>query len=229
MQYLECKALPLPFPHLKDEDVHRIGGQAWSQTQAPTPNPIKPCTSTPPKNNNPLTRKAPGPKMNGKYRRTRVPAKRRYKVRLTAQPLPTTPTTSVPVNPIPTPTAAMSNASTKNIHSKIGSHIHPGDGVQLGTGKIQRNSLTSRKVTKNPSASSCNPPQLEATPRAPTFHVRVDTPWPNTMPTSMNLFEARADWPIPPTPAPTVNAERNRSTTLSSSNPSCYGITQTEQ
>ena len=61
------------------------------------------CTSTPPQNNNPLIRKAPGPKMTEKKRRTRVPAKRRYKVRVIGQPLPTTPTTSVPVNPIPTP------------------------------------------------------------------------------------------------------------------------------
>ena len=51
--------------------------------------------------------------MTERKQRTRVPAKRRYKVRVIAQPLPTTPTTSAPVNPIPIPTAAMSNASTQ--------------------------------------------------------------------------------------------------------------------
>ena len=90
MQSLEQKALSIPLPYLKDEDRPRIGGQAWSQTQAPTPNPPKPCTSTPPQNNNPLNRKTPGPKMTEKKRRTRVLAKRRYNVRVMAQPLPTT-------------------------------------------------------------------------------------------------------------------------------------------
>ena len=31
---------PYPHLHLKDEDIPRIGGQAWSQTQAPTPKPV---------------------------------------------------------------------------------------------------------------------------------------------------------------------------------------------
>ena len=36
VQPLEHKALSLPLPHLKDENVLGIRGQAWSQTQAPT-------------------------------------------------------------------------------------------------------------------------------------------------------------------------------------------------
>ena len=32
-------------------------------------------------------------------------------------------------------------------------------------------------------------------------------PWPSTGSTSENLFEARKDWPIPPTPTPTVKTE----------------------
>ena len=51
----------------------------------------------------------------------------------------------------------------------------------------------------NPSIHSSNPPQLEAISNAPTFQVREDTTWPNTIPASTNRFEARADWPIPPT------------------------------
>ena len=93
--YLELEGKLCPKPRLQ------------TQTQS------QPCTSTPPQNNNPITRKAPGPKMMEKKRRTRVPAKRRYKVRVIAHPLPTTPSTSVPVNSIPTPTIAMSNGFTQ--------------------------------------------------------------------------------------------------------------------
>ena len=31
-----------------------------------------------------------------------------------------------------------------------------------------------------------------------------DTPWPNTMPVSTNLFDARASWSVPPVEAPTA-------------------------
>ena len=63
---------------------------------------------------------------------------------------------------------------------------------------------------------------LKLYPNAPTFQVREDTPWPNTESAFMNLFEARPDWPNPPTPAPT-----NRSATPNSSNPPCNGFAQT--
>ena len=64
------------------------------------------------------------------------------------------------------------------------------------------------QVEENPSTPKYNPPQAEAPPNAPTFQVREDTPWPNTVPVSMNLFKARADWPIPLMPAPTVKVEK---------------------
>ena len=38
--------------------------------------------------------------------------------------------------------------------------------------------------------------------------VREDTPWPNTIPASTNLFKARADWPIPPMQTPAVKVEK---------------------
>ena len=63
------------------------------------------------------------------------------------------------------------------------------------------------QAEENPSIYNSNAPQPETIPNAPTFQVRKDTPWPSTMPASINLFEARADWPIPPTPAPTVKVE----------------------
>ena len=55
---------------------------------------------------------------------------------------------------------------------------------------------------------NCNPLQPEATPNAPTFQVGEDTPWSNTMPAFTNLFKARADWPIPSMPAPTMKVEK---------------------
>ena len=73
----------------------------------------QPPTSTPSQNNNSITRKTPGPKMAEKKRRTRVPAKRRYKVRVIVQPLPTTPIMSSSMDPIPTHTVATSTASTQ--------------------------------------------------------------------------------------------------------------------
>ena len=54
-----------------------------------------------------------------------------------------------------------------------------------------------------PSVHNSNPPPIEAIPNSPTFQVREDTPWPNTESASTTLFETRADWPIPPSPAPT--------------------------
>ena len=43
--------------------------------------------------------------------------------------------------------------------------------------------------------------------QCPTIQVREDTPWPNTIPASTSLFEARAGWPVPPTLAPSMKVE----------------------
>ena len=61
---------------------------------------------------------------------------------------------------------------------------------------------------EGPSTSNCNNPQEEQQPEAAVTatapHNRKDTPQPNTMPASMNMFDARASWPISPIEAPTV-------------------------
>ena len=177
----------------------------------PRPQPqiqSQPCTNTPPQNNNPLARKAPGPKMNEKKKRTRVPAKRRYKVRVIVQPLPTAPSTSAPVHPIPTSTVATSNASTQMSVGELAATSILVMVYNLAQGKFKRIPYPAERSQKNPSVPSCNTTQLEATPSAPTFQVREDTLWPNTVSASINLYKARADWPIPPMPAPTVKAEK---------------------
>ena len=50
-------------------------------------------------NTNSLPRKVPVPKKTEKKRRAKVPVKRRFKVRVITQPMPTNPT--LPMNPIP--------------------------------------------------------------------------------------------------------------------------------
>ena len=101
----------------------------------------------------------------------------------------------VPVNPIPTPTVPLSPASTQMpVVKSAGTSIlvtvynltqGKFEGIPYPTGRPQ--------VEETPSACNCNPPQPEATPNAPAFQVREDSPWPNTVPASTNLFEARAD------------------------------------
>ena len=64
---------------------------------------LQPSSSSYPQNTNPITREAPGPKTSDKRRRT-VFTKRRYKVRVIAQPIPTNPTPTELVNSTaPTP------------------------------------------------------------------------------------------------------------------------------
>ena len=70
-------------------------------------------------------------------------------------------------------------------------------------------------------------PLPEAIPNAPTFQVREDTPWPNTVPASTNLFKARADWPIPPMQTPKVKVEKVEVPPRVAAIPPCYGFTQT--
>ena len=80
---------------LEDKFGHKPRPQPKTQPQ--------PSTTAPPQNNNSMTRKAPGPKMSEqKMRITRVPAKSRYKLREIAQPIPTIPMPTTPVNLIPT-------------------------------------------------------------------------------------------------------------------------------
>ena len=154
-----------------------------------------------------MTRKAPGPKMSEQKRRTIVLAKRRYKVKVIAQPIPTTPMPTTPVNSTPTvpiPTVATTFTQTPIIKSATTSI--PATVYSLATRKFAEVPYPSERpqAEENLSIHNSNPPPLEAVPDAP---VRQDTPWPSTESVPKNLFETRKDWPIPPTPAPTVKTE----------------------
>ena len=173
----------------------------------PQPQP-QPSTSAPPQNNKPMTRKAPGPKMSEqKEKRSRVPTIRRYKVRVIAQPIPTTPMPTASVNLTPTvPIPTVATTSTQMPMVKFVAASIPVMVYNLATVKFAEVPyLTGRPWNEgNPSIYNSNPPSLGDIPNAP---VRQDTPWPSSGSAPENLFKARKNWPIPPTPAPTVNTE----------------------
>ena len=105
-----------PFPSLiqKMKTYVELEGKLGPKPRPQPQTQPQPSTSAPPQNNNPMTRKAPGPKMSKKKKGIRVPAKRRHKVRVIAQPIPTTPTAAMPVDSTPTvPTPTVATTSTK--------------------------------------------------------------------------------------------------------------------
>ena len=222
VQPLEHKAQSVPLPHPKYEDLPGIGGQTWSQNQALMPNPVTTKYQCPSPKNNPISRKAPGPKMNEKKRRTRVPAKRRYKVRVIAQPIPTNPTPTTPVNStltVPTPTVATTSTQMPVVKSTATSILVMV--YNLTIGKFDEVPYPSERsqASNNPFVHNSNPPPLEAIPNAP---VRDGTPWPTTIPASTNLFEARAGWPVHPKPAPS-EGRKYRNTIPNSHDPPFCG------
>ena len=178
---LEGKLCPKPRPQ--------------SQTQLWATQP-QPSTSTHPQNTNPTNRKASGAKASDKRKRTML-IKRRYKVRVFTQPIPSTPTSTTPA-----PIVAIVTTQTPVVRSAAESI--PVMVYKLATGKFAEVQF---QTTRSQNKGS-NLPPLEDIPNAP---VRQGTPWPSTGSASKNLFETRKDWPIPPTPtptsAPTLNTE----------------------
>ena len=149
-----------------------------------------------------MTRKAPGPKTSDKKRRT-ILAKRRYKVRVLDQPIPTTPTSTTPVNSTaPTPTVATASTQTPVVKSAAASI--PVMVYNMATGKFREVPYPAERPQEKPSIHDSNPPPLEDIPNVP---VRQGTPWPSTGSASKNLFETRKLWPVPPTLATTVKRE----------------------
>ena len=160
-----------PYPSLirKTKTYLELEGKLGPKPRPQPQTPSQPCTSTPSQINNSLTWKTPGPKMAEKKRRTRAPVKRRYKVRLIAQPLPTTPTLDCTHEPNSYSHSSHFYCIHPNACGEINNHNHSSDCTQFVTGEIQRNSLPTGRpqVKEKPSAPSCSPPQqrpqLEAT------------------------------------------------------------------
>ena len=152
--------------YLESEGKHGPKPRPQPQSQ------LQPSSSTPPQDNIPLTRRALGPKMSEKNRKTRVPTKGKYKVRVIAQPIPTTPMPLAPVNStwtVPTPSVATTSTQipmVKSVATSIPLRVYNlvkgnFDGVPYPPGRPQ--------AKKNPSIHHSSPPQLEAAPNAPTF------------------------------------------------------------
>ena len=88
------------------------------------------------------------------------------KVRIIAHPLPTTPTTSAPMNPIPTPTVATSIASSQMFMVKLAATSILVTVYNLVQGKFKGIAYTTGrpKDEKKPSTPNCSSLQPEATP-----------------------------------------------------------------
>ena len=132
-------------------------------------------------------------------------------MRVIAQPIPTTSTPTAPVNLTPTvpiPTVATTTAQMSIV--KSAATFIPVMVYNTANGKFEGVPYPTERpqAEDNPSTDNFKPPQLEAIPNASVFQVRENTPWPKPIPASMNLFKARAGWPIPPMPAPTVKVEK---------------------
>ena len=105
--------------------------------------------------------------MSEKKRRTRVPAKGRYKVKVIAQPIPTTPMPTTPVNltpNVPTPTVASTSTQTPMVKSADASI--PGMVYNLAKGKFDAVPYPAERpqAEENPSIHNSNPPQPELYP-----------------------------------------------------------------
>ena len=90
MQVIKCNPWSTrlhPYPSLiqKMKTYLELEGKLGPKPRPQPQTQSQPSDSAPPQNNHPMTRKTPGgPKMNKTKRRTRVPAKRRSKVRVIA-------------------------------------------------------------------------------------------------------------------------------------------------
>ena len=157
----------------------------------------QPCTNTLSHDKNSLPQKILVPKMTEKKKRAKTPVKRSFKVRVIAQPMPTNPTLPVNLTPPPEPNPTVVNTTvitkmtvTKSAATSIPVTVYnlaqgKAEGVPYPTGKPQEEEGPSAYSSNNPQERQ--QPETGATATAP--QNRDDTPWPNTMPASTNLFD----------------------------------------
>ena len=137
-----------------------------------------------------------------KKKRTKIPGKRQFKVRLIE--------TSLPVDAEPEVVATIATSLQTSVVKPTTTTTKPTPipltVYNLAQSKIQKISNPTRKFQEEESPFSPNHdnPPMSQQPKATTATTstapltRDDTPWPNTMPALTNLFVARASWPIPP-------------------------------
>ena len=140
--------------HFKVEG--KLGPKPRSQPQTQLwPTQPQPSTNAYPQNTNPMTRKAPRPKASDKRKRTML-GKRRYKVRVLTQPIPSTLTSTAP-----DPMIATVSTQTPVVRSTAESILVMV--YELATGKFAEVLCP----TNRPQNKSSNPPPLEDIPNAP--------------------------------------------------------------
>ena len=144
-------------------------------------------------------------------KRAKASVKRRFKVRVIVQSMPTNPT--LPMNPTspadPTPTVLTTMVTSsqmpvaKPATTTTKSSLILVTVYNLAQGKFKEIPYPTRRSQEEEGSSAPsgnNPPEEQQFKAAVTTTVpqnRKDTTWPNTMPASMNLFIARASWSIP--------------------------------
>ena len=144
-----------------------------------------------------MIRKASEPKASDKRKRTML-TKRKYKVRVLAQPASTTPTTSVnSTAPIP----RIATTSTHTPVTRSAATSIPVMVYKLATGQfVEVPYPTPRPQDEgHPSIQNSKPPPLEDISSTP---FRPGILWSTEGSASENLFETRKHWPFPPTLAP---------------------------
>ena len=164
------------------------------------------CTSTYSPDKNYLPWKTPVLKKAEKKKRAKAPVKRMFKVRVIVHSLTMNPNLSA--NPTPTAVTITTTSSqmpvTKPATATSKSILIPVTAYNLAQAKFKVIPYPIRKSQEeeDPSTPSGNNApkvqQSEAIITAAALWTREDTPWPNTIPVSTNLFVERALWPIPP-------------------------------
>ena len=199
MQPLEHKTPSLSILDKKDENILRVRRQAWPST------PITTTHQHPSHDRNSLPQKTLEPTKVEKKKRAKAPVKRKFKVRVIAEPMPMNPTPSTEPNhtvvntmmttqmPVAKSTATVPKPMPVTVYNLAQGKF---EGIPYPTGKLQEE--------EGPPTPSCNTPQERQQPEVAAPQNREDTSWPNTMSASTNLFDVRASWPIPPTEAPTI-------------------------
>ena len=138
-------------------------------------------------------------------------------MRVSAHPTPMNPTlpADTTLSTEPTPTVATNMVTTQMPVARTANTTAtavPVTVYNLAQGKFKGIPYPTKRLKEEEGLSipSGNNPLMEQQPAAVATasapHNRVDTPWPNTIPASTNLFEARASWPIPPVEALTAIA-----------------------
>ena len=136
-------------------------------------------------------------------------------MRVTAQPMPTNPTlpTNLTLSTEPTLTVATTMVTTQMPVTRTAAATTtaiPVTVYNLAQGKFKGIPYATKRLQEEegPSTPSSINPLVEQQPKAAITATgpqkREDTPWPNTMPASTNLFDARAFWLIPLMEAPTA-------------------------